>query len=312
MSDLLTGDLFEPVLVEPARNLGADSLFVISGYASPAFATQHLFHLKNLAQKGIVPRIRIHIVYGMVGHEGLSKIHHELFTDLESSQFRCSYLDDSAGIHSKVYVWAQDKSPIRAFVGSANYTWNGFKGKQGEAVSACDPILAQTYFDQIRKQSFSCMDPQVGNKIALLDHSPVRTPALPCVELPLFDSRTGMPHRKAGLNWGQRPGREPNQTYVPIPKRVVETNPHFFPPRGCPFTLATDDGEFFSVVRAQDQGKAIESIPSNSILGRYFRKRMGIPLGNRVKQCHFDGYGRQTVTLTKLGEDQYHLDFSVA
>ncbi|ASJ57639.1 hypothetical protein BP422_22055 [Brevibacillus formosus] len=117
-------------------------------------------------------------------------------------------------------------------------------------------------------------------------------------------------HEKSGLNWGQRHGREPNQAYIPIPSAIHQQNPGFFPPRKHEFNLITDDGQSFVCVVAQDNNKALESSHDNSILGKYFRIRLGVPLGGKVQTTDLTQYGRDTVRIYKIDDETYYLDFS--
>ena len=127
------------------------------------------------------------------------------------------------------------------------------------------------------------------------------------VKLPLL-TRAGETHEKAGLNWGQRPGRNPNQAYIPIP--VNHQKSGFFPNRAEQFTVLTDDGESFILVRAQDDGKALHSSLDNSQLGAYIRRRIGIGSGEYVTRAHLEKYGRTDITFIKVDEETYYLDFS--
>ena len=43
----------------------------------------------------------------------------------------------------------------------------------------------------------------------------------------------------SGLNWGQRPGREPNQAYISVPVYIQKSN--FLPLPGVEFSILTDD-----------------------------------------------------------------------
>ncbi|ODV48606.1 hypothetical protein BLL41_17710 [Bacillus sp. FMQ74] len=115
-------------------------------------------------------------------------------------------------------------------------------------------------------------------------------------------------HEKSGLNWGQRPGRELNQAYIPVPKEVRKTD--FFPDKKIEFTVITDDGESFICVVAQDDNKALETCRDNSILGKYFRNRLGVPLGGFVSIEDLDRYGRHYVTIYKINNETYFMDFS--
>lgn len=112
----------------------------------------------------------------------------------------------------------------------------------------------------------------------------------------------------SGLNWGQRPGREQNQAYLSIPAYIQRSN--FFPEPGRSFVIECDDGEIFNCIRAQANGKAIHTPLNNSLLGVYFRRRLGVMSGYMVKVDHLIKYGRSSVDITKLSDDRYFLDFS--
>ena len=113
---------------------------------------------------------------------------------------------------------------------------------------------------------------------------------------------------RAHLNWGQRPGREPNQAYLPIPKGVQTEG--FLPERGYRFTLITDDKKTFDCVRAQDNGKAIETTNNNSELGKYLRDRLNLDLGSFVDKEDLIRYGRTDFLLRKLDDETFFFDFS--
>ncbi|MBO1914478.1 NgoFVII family restriction endonuclease, partial [Microvirga sp. 3-52] len=89
-------------------------------------------------------------------------------------------------------------------------------------------------------------------------------------------------HERAGLNWGQREGREPNQAYIPVPTPFNRHNPDFFPSLDESFTMLTDDGQQLICKMAQQNRKAIHTTENNSIMGKYFRRRLGVSLGARV------------------------------
>ena len=87
-------------------------------------------------------------------------------------------------------------------------------------------------------------------------------------------------------------------------------NARVFPERGREFTIITDDGLSFICVVAQEGNKAIETCRDNSILGRYFRQRLGIASGSTVSRADLDSYGRSSVLLYRIDEDTYYMDFS--
>lgn len=134
--------------------------------------------------------------------------------------------------------------------------------------------------------------------------------SLECVTIRLFvGSRQGerMP-RASGLNWGQRPGREQNQAYLPVSSEIQASG--FFPAMGVEFNLTTDDGESWICARRQANGKAIHTIEDNSILGKYFRKRLGVDLDDAVVMVHLERYGRSSVEIYKINDHSFYMDFS--
>lgn len=115
--------------------------------------------------------------------------------------------------------------------------------------------------------------------------------------------------KSSGLNWGQRPGRNPDQAYLAVPAEIQRSG--FFPEIGEPFLLECDDGEIFKCVRSQANGKAIETPGNNAILGLYFRKRLGVRSGYTVTIQHLFNYGRTSVDIHYRNDYKYLLDFSV-
>jgi NgoFVII restriction endonuclease len=130
------------------------------------------------------------------------------------------------------------------------------------------------------------------------------------VTLPLVSTRGGVISvpRASGLNWGQRPGREQNQAYLQVPAYIQRYN--FFPNIGEPFLIECDDGEVLKCVRAQANGKAIQTTSNNSLMGLYFRKRLNVLPGYTITIDHLNRYGRSSVDITRLNPFKFALDFS--
>jgi len=75
--------------------------------------------------------------------------------------------------------------------------------------------------------------------------------------------------------------------------------------------VLTDDNKELICVRAQDDGKAIHTTLDNSLLGEYFRFRLGLPNGVFITKDHLLRYGRADVDFYKIDEETYLMDFSV-
>ena len=76
--------------------------------------------------------------------------------------------------------------------------------------------------------------------------------------------------------------------------------------------MLTDDGFPMLCVVAQDGSKGIATTESNAILGEYIRLRLGLFNGEYVNRQHFDDYGRSDVTIHKIDDETYFMDFSVS
>lgn len=132
---------------------------------------------------------------------------------------------------------------------------------------------------------------------------------LPSVDLPLTFGK-GANEKvplSSGLNWGQRPGREQNQAYISVPVEIQKSD--FFPDKGIHFLITTDDGVQWECARRQANGKAIHSINNNSLIGSYFRNRLGIELGDLVTISHLLKYGKTKLTIYKKSKYSFFLDF---
>lgn len=307
--ELLTGNLYKPVLITPAID-GADTLKIVSGFASPAIALKHLHDLREQNKS-----VSIDLVFGMAKNNGVEMATHKGFMKIQKSvdSFRCHYSYKDTPIHAKVYTWCKGEKPLLCYTGSANYTNNGFRSNlQREVMTQTDAKAGLKFFYDSYDDTVNCVDePIVQARIALYESDKPRKnkkTKLETVELTLLDSRTGDTHERAGLNWGQRKGRDRDQAYIPVPSQIAKSP--FFPPKDEYFTVLTDSGFSFTAKVAQDGRKAIHSSDSNAIIGRYFRERLGVRSEQYVTRRHLENYGRTTVTFTKIDDETYMMDFS--
>jgi hypothetical protein len=325
---MLTDNLFDAVLLNPAKS-GANQLYIVSGYATPAIVYKHLQAVRDELRT----KVEIRLIVGMTSLDGLAKAYHQQFQKLVAQdskrQFECWYMTKLPPVHAKTYAWYQDGLPSQAFTGSANYSHNGFF-KQREAIASDDPTKTYAYFQSLLDGAISCLDSKVEQAVKLTDvqirrarqvarKEPVTTLprrlspealATQPVRMSLLDNNGNLPAR-SGLNWGQRPEyhRNPNQAYIRIPASIRHSG--FFPPRKQHFTLITDDGKTLDAVIAQDNDKAIETTFDNSLLGSYFRQRLGLPSGAPVTLADLKRYGRTDINFIKIDDETYFMDFSV-
>ena len=128
------------------------------------------------------------------------------------------------------------------------------------------------------------------------------------VRISLLDKR-GQLGQKSGLNWGQRPGREKNQAYLPL--RGSARADWFLPALSEPFILVCD-GALRLMCSVQQQGRKAITCADNSALGRYFRKKLDLEDGSPVTTVDLARFGRFDYTLAKLEENTFFLDFARA
>jgi len=313
--------LYEKVLLEPARN-GNNRLLVVSAYATPAMVYRHFSDLP--------PETSVNLIVGMVAANGIPEAYHREFVKIAKrdypDRFECRYVLMNAPVHAKAYIWESMGVPLLSFIGSANYSQVGFSARQREVLVENNPNQSRDYYDRVLKDALICLQGGIEAKLRFVSSSKwpyneelygrterrMAKEAVPTdyrsVRLPLLMG-DGQIHERAGLNWGQRPGRERNQAYIPVPISVAKSG--FFPPRGQHFTVITDDNETYDAVIAQANDKAIETPLDNSILGRYFRRRIGVAPDNFIQAQDLVSYGRTDVGFRMLNPESYFMDFSI-
>lgn len=306
---MFTEDLYEIVLNSPPRS-GADTLYVITGYASATFANRHINDLMKTN-----PNIIVNILIGM---RDAPKDHLGYLNLLKQfpSNFICYYYNTPPEIHCKMYAWFTGEQPKIGFSGSANYSSNAFSGSlQKNQMTEDEPLLIRQYFHKLRQDSSLTLDtspqpvkiPKTGgrdlsnNAIEWITYGEV-------VQISFLDKQGEMP-LKSGLNWGQRKGREPNQAYLSIKGDARKEG--FLPEKESTFTLLTDDGKAFDCTVQQDGRKAVTTTRNNSILGKYIRQRIGVDDGAFVSADDLKNYGRTHFTLSKIDDETFTLDLSI-
>ena len=272
-------DIALRLLFEPLSD-DVDELYIVSAYATPTMLS---WYIKNLDKRTHCP-IKISLMVGMIPYDGVSVSVHEGFIQLlhdskppEISKLECSYIYDNPAVHSNVYIWAKDGTPISAFMGSANFVQGSFVGHhRQEVISECDPAEAMRYYEELTGRSIYANHAEVEEYVLIHPTHPVldRENALredigqtehlyKSVKLSLL-ARNGEPGRRSGLNWGQRPNRNPNEAYIHLPRRIAKSG--FFPLEERHFTAITDDRHQLILRIEQQNDKAITTPARNSVI----------------------------------------------
>ncbi len=320
-------NLYYETLIKPYKE-GANELHIVSGYATSAMAFHHIEEIKNIGND-----INISLIVGMCPSDGLSFSNHKGFLSIMNSDnskyFTCSYIFKLPPVHSKLYIWHKDGKLYKSFIGSANYTQNAFSLKQREILAEIKDTNVIDYYNILESESIYCDHVDTEDLIRIYNDKNyyqrhkheedvteaklnkfIDTNGVESVTISLL-TRSGDIQSKGGLNWGQRPGRNPNQAYIQLPPEVYRSD--FFPKKPIHFTVVTDDSKILICTRAQkdDDGQAIETPHNNSLIGEYFRNRLGLANGEFIKKEHLESYGRTDVTFYKFDDENFLMDFSI-
>ena len=133
------------------------------------------------------------------------------------------------------------------------------------------------------------------------------------VVLPLFSTREhGAVSLKSGLNqWnaGGRP-RDPDEVYIPVPAKIHEQNPTFFPARDVSFVLKLPNGSRLSAKMCQAGRKGLMSNP-NKALGKWLlRDVLHLPIGKIVTREILNISGFDSLIIIKESDGEYRLELS--
>lgn len=311
---MIINNLYSEVLLQPISE-GANNLYIVSGYASATFARRHI---KELIEKSGDREFKINLIIGMpkskIDHGAYIQLHDE-FGDI----FKGYYLDTPPPVHTKVFSWFSDETPVVGYSGSANYSQYGFfKEKQFNQMVVDSPDEIRSFYDELLNNCVYIPEAKVSDSVIL--RPPKIVGSVPAgevewieagksVRISLLDGKTGKTPLRSGINWGQRPDREKNQAYLSIKKDARDEG--FLPEKGFTFTLLTDDSVTMDCVVAQDGRKSVQTTRNNSELGKYFRERLGVESGGFVTTEMLEQYGRTDFTLIKIDDENFQLDFSV-
>lgn len=166
---MLFKNLAQKLLISPISE-GADTLLVLSGYATPNMAS---WLISTLQDQRLGP-INISLLVGMIPYDGLSVSIHEGFKALHGKSyenavqnFTCSYIYENPPVHGNLYVWLRNKIPVIAYTGSAEFMQNSFTSPRIEIVESCNPEVAYALFLEIESQSIYCNHNEVEDLIIL-------------------------------------------------------------------------------------------------------------------------------------------------
>lgn len=340
----------EPILYAPAKTDGIHScsaLKIVTAFTDCDRISTHMIKLSEGMKNGLfLKKLNVEIILGMTKsslsqkkHEDICRLIRFLNESREMPNISCRYICNGSEVHSKLYIWTQNRDngtlfPKYAYCGSLNYTMNAFY-KRREIVSLCDGNAALQYYNSVLLDTIDCFDEHVSEKLKNVVNNTfaneVDEPDNSELEYARYDKEMPIDTLKvsllradgtdtgygSGINWGIRPNgtkRNRNQAYIPY--NTTDKRSGFFPDRvtptdeNCPmFKVITKDFGSFHMRMAQQGNKALHSVESNAILGEWIRKRLGEPSGAYITKQMLENYGRTFVVFRKYADGTYLLDF---
>lgn len=328
---LIFDNLYQDALVAPFNNENVSDLTVVTGFSNPSMVDRHFTDLEEN---------RFHLKL-LVGMGSTTQEQHQFYRRLMTSRyvqrFECYYAPRTVKVHSKIYQWRNSGDNEISFVGSANYTQNGIiSPTQKELFYRLAPKynkIINKYFDNLFDQAILCTDTSAdelmtarkGGEPTLPKYEGVmgELPNGKAIELPLKDglrririsqleSRSKPSLGKtSALNWGQRAERaNKDEAYIRVP--TVAHRMDFFPPLGHHFIIQDIENEdeiFFAVRVSGSYGKGINSTEDNSLIGKYFRRKLDVPYGEPITLQDLQDYGKTYVDLYKLDDYTFLIEF---
>lgn len=341
LGSLITSDFDEPVLYDPIRvkyKNPCTNLKIITAFIDIDRIQTHVIEIIEGINRGEFKRnISIEILLGMTKtslsakkHEDICRVLFFINNQNNGVSLSCRYLVTNKEIHSKIYIWGDHNTPQTSFCGSLNYTMNAFK-KRRESVCVANPKEALEYYYSLIDDTVDCRDSSVQSLLKNINAPIERNeddPLDSSTEYDVYNKKTSLDTLKvslliasgsrtgnrSGVNWGNRPGRDPNEAYIPYNKQDKKEG--FFPEknnandRNYPrFRVITKDFGAFHMRLAQANAKALESVESNAILGVWLRKKLGLKDGEYITKQMLELYGKTYVTFRKYSDGVYLLDF---
>lgn len=133
------------------------------------------------------------------------------------------------------------------------------------------------------------------------------------VILPLYSTRGGdkVVPEKSGLNQWNAEGRIRNsrEVYIPVPRKIYELKPGFFPNRLTEFELILPNGSSISAKICQDGGKALMSNPNKALGDWLLDQVLRQPKDKLITYHQLAELDIDCVRVTKLGYRKYSIDF---
>lgn len=334
---MLFSNNLDKIVYERYKMYKCDDIVIVSGYVGPEPIRK-------------ISKLPIHttVVYGMYGCDGIGRGLHETLIHEDNEYPNVDIYYSAMPVHSKIYMWRYKGEVIHALIGSANFSTNGLTtpNKETLAETTADTFSAMdAYYRLIQERWIRCTDKSVvlrnKAKVKKTDYA-VFDPEVCSMPLFIIENNKEVIQKGNGLNWGMAKltGSHVNinDACIAIPADISRHYENMFPQKRLspsktdnlarkdhrdndPIDIIWDDGTTMTGLLEGTRTKTIDGVkveyakqiattPSKALLGKYMRKRLGVPEGQAITMEDLERYGRKTIDISLQGEGVYYFDFS--
>jgi hypothetical protein len=305
-------------IIQKSKELNCDELCILSGYIGLG-PIDKISNLKDL---------KLNIVFGLA-IEVMTQELKDLLSDYHlEKENNISIYGSNIKSHAKIYLWKNRGKVIYSLCGSANFSSNGLLSINREVLSEVKNNSLKdlnNYYLKVFKSSISIVDVNINKTKKLY----IKTPIMDNDDLVFEEFETSsLFSPKYNINWGHSIAKNNlRDSCIPITVGQIKNHPEIFQPKtnnnglgkadNDPIDIIWDDGtnmvglfEGTQIINELRYPNKISTYKDKKILGDYIRERMKLEKGVFVTKENFDEYGRNSITIKKIGEGQFYFDFS--
>ena len=142
-------------------------------------------------------------------------------------------------------------------------------------------------------------------------YSPIRIEPKKQVILPLYSPSSLRVSNRSGLNHWNASGRprDPNEVYIPVPAKIHQKYPGFFPERDVQFNLKLPNSKTLLAKICQQGNKALMSNPNRDLGKWILRDILKLEEGTLVTYSMLQEIGIDSVEVLKNDDENYEINF---
>lgn len=303
----------------------SDHVTILSGYSSGSFLNKVL---------NDSPLLKMDLYLGMT-QEGISKSSHEIFKKITAKNPNINVYYQVLGRpnHMKIYSLFRNGIQFKAYVGSANFTENGFEYNKEILIES--DMSFDDIFDEQKQNSLICTDANIDKCVNIydtaiedvnIDHEISGNTQLSGHSKKtyhrrqdrLISLRNKINHKYFNefelevinyndKNWattGINSGFHGQEPHLPIGTKLFMERVF---PNDTEFTIETVEGRLYKVSSSQENRNSLFFVDMN--IYDYFKKRIGLQGRRPISRHDLDEANCSLIRFTRMDEYKYFAEF---